>query len=177
MKLQVLIYIYISICSQLLSCVSRLVADPASAFWGLGFRKNRMHEQLAARDVPNHRPLAQRRPKSRMSPQEGANIGKRPRLDSLPSITSVSYLKKQFPPILVASVYSYNQRISSPLNHHQHVRFGWQDNANIWMDKWIEGTLLKPSLEEQAGSFLGLGFKGIGLRVYDLVCYGSGLRA
>ncbi|CAE7558503.1 PDE9A [Symbiodinium natans] len=23
------------------------------------------------------------------------------------------------------------------------------DNANIWMDKWIEGTLLKPSLEEQ----------------------------
>ncbi|CAJ1429770.1 unnamed protein product [Effrenium voratum] len=24
------------------------------------------------------------------------------------------------------------------------------DNANIWVDKWIEGTLLKPSLEEQA---------------------------
>eukprot|EP00439_Symbiodinium_sp_Y106_P014980 s382_g2.t1 len=24
-----------------------------------------------------------------------------------------------------------------------------RDNANIWMDKWIEGTLLKPSLEEQ----------------------------
>ena len=24
-----------------------------------------------------------------------------------------------------------------------------QDNANIWMDRWIEDTLLKPSLEEQ----------------------------
>ena len=28
--------------------------------------------------------------------------------------------------------------------------FSRQDNANIWVDKWIEGTLLKPSLEEQA---------------------------
>jgi hypothetical protein len=27
---------------------------------------------------------------------------------------------------------------------------GSEDNANIWMDKWIEDTLLKPSLEEQA---------------------------
>ena len=30
-----------------------------------------------------------------------------------------------------------------------------QDNANIWMDKWIEDTLLKPSLEEQVWKILG----------------------
>ena len=33
--------------------------------------------------------------------------------------------------------------------------FGHQDNANIWMDKWIEDTLLKPSLEEQVWKILG----------------------